>query len=89
MACWKFIHPSLDFSKFIVRFEVGNWSRVLFWQNNWRKEQPLKLQSSKLFKMTSLRDGTVQVEWESALLGFFFLGKVINMYVMPTTPNEA
>jgi len=50
----------LDFFKPNVRFEVGNGARVLFWQDKWCGEQPVKFQFPNLFRMASLRVATVQ-----------------------------
>ena len=35
VGCWKSILGGLDTFKILVRFQVGNGSRVLFWQDVW------------------------------------------------------
>jgi hypothetical protein len=40
-----------------VRFEVGNGSRVLFWQDVWCEELPLKIVFPALFTIACAKEG--------------------------------
>jgi hypothetical protein len=61
VGVWKCIRRGWDSFKQYVRFEVGNGSQVLFWQNVWCGELPLKIVLPALFtiacaKMSYLRN---------------------------------
>ena len=60
VGCWKSIHSTLDFFKSFVHFEVGNGVRVLFCQDKWCGDQPVKDQFPNLLRMASSSEATVQ-----------------------------
>ena len=51
---------TLNFFKSSVHFEVGNGAKVLFWQDKWCGDQPLKAHFPNFFRMASSREATVQ-----------------------------
>jgi len=57
------------FFKSFVCFKVGNGPRVLFWQDKWCTDQPLKAQFPNLFRMASSREATVQeiLSWNGSM----------------------
>ena len=59
VGCWKSILGGLELFKTIVRFQVGNGSRVLFWQDVWCGERPLKSQFPNLYRIAHLKEATV------------------------------
>ena len=42
VGCWKAILGSLELFKSLVRFQIGNGSRFLFWKDVWCGESTLK-----------------------------------------------
>ena len=59
VGCWKFILAGLEFFKTLVRFPVGNGSRVLFWQNVWCGDSSLKSQFPNLFRIAHFKEATM------------------------------
>jgi hypothetical protein len=57
---WKCIQRGWDILKQHVRFEVGNRSRVLFWQDVWCGEIPLKALFPALFTIACAKEALVE-----------------------------
>ena len=57
--CWKSILAGLELFKTLVCFQVGNGSRVLFWQDVWCGESSLKSQFPNLFRVERFKEATV------------------------------
>ena len=59
ICLWKFIRSGWwNFSKFI-RYEVGDGTRVKFWDNVWRRDCPLKEAFLDLYNISRTRDASV------------------------------
>ena len=60
MGVWKSIRKGWDTFKQYVRFEVGNGSRVLFGQDVWCGELPLKIVFPALFTIACAKEARVE-----------------------------
>jgi hypothetical protein len=60
VGVWKCIRRGWDNFKQHVWFEVGNGSRVLFWQDVWCGELPLKTVSPALFNIACAKEAWVE-----------------------------
>ena len=60
VGVWKGIRRGCDTFKRYVRFEVGNGSRVLFWQDVWCGEQPLMNAFPTLFTIACTNEAWVE-----------------------------
>ena len=59
VCLWKFIRSGwLNFSKFI-RYDVGNSTRVKFWNDVWCRDRPLKEVFPNLYNISWSRDASV------------------------------
>ena len=59
MGSWKAILAGLELFKTLVRFQVGNGSRVLFWKDVWYGESALKSQYPNLYRMARFKEATM------------------------------
>jgi len=59
VGCCKSILGGLELFKTLVRFQVRNGSRVLFWQDVWCGEISLKSQFPDLVRMVRFKEATV------------------------------
>ena len=59
VCLWKFIWSGWwNFSKFI-RYEVGDGTRVKFWDDVWCRDRPLKEAFPDLYNISRTRDASV------------------------------
>ena len=59
VGCWKAILGELELFKSLVRFQIGNGSRVLFWKDVWCGESALKSQFPVLYRLARFKEATV------------------------------
>jgi len=65
VGCWKSTLKGLEHFKSLVQFEVKDGSRVLFWNDVWCGDRPLRTLFLDLFRITGLKYAAVQevVSW--------------------------
>ena len=65
VGVWKGIRRGWDTFKRYVRFEIGNGSGVLFWQDVWCREQPLMNVFLALFTIACAKEAWVEENMNS------------------------
>jgi hypothetical protein len=78
VGVWRWFQRAWDCFKQDVRFEVGNRSRVLFWQDVWCGELPLKIVFPMLFTIACAKEAWVEENMvivnEELFIGLLFIG---------------
>ena len=59
VGLWKFIRSGWDKFSQMLKFEVGDGTRILFWDDVWCTDNPLKVAYPELYRIAKAKDAFV------------------------------